>query len=269
MSEVIFSHAKMKNTLTIPIGPNGISWAYKLNTASYSTYGGEVIQILSCWIENMTVEGEVRKYTKAEEIYEFFAEYFTIATQGDTSEAGLQEARFEQTPMIMEYPERLWTFYIQPLSAPGFLYSKEMVAPAWKLEAHIIDQDLYNQELKEFVGQFAEKQLAEQGGHFTLTGELSPINGDPANNPFIAPLVPKLSEHTGEKPKFEPIKLEEQQALTSKYADYYTSLLPSYLEGDFHDVASVSASSPVFGKPGLAGAQKEREVEQKELAKVK
>ena len=39
-----FSHPKMDD-LFVPVKPNEISWSYGLNTANYSTYGGEVIQI--------------------------------------------------------------------------------------------------------------------------------------------------------------------------------------------------------------------------------
>jgi hypothetical protein len=250
MSEVIFNHSKT-GRLVIPIGMNGISWAYVLNTASFNTYGGEVVQILSCYIDALTIEGDVKRYKDAEEVYEFFAKYFTAATQGASAEHQGQQGVFEQEPMTLEYPDRGWTFWIQPMSAPGFLYGNEVVVPKWRMKAWIVDRGLNNEELKRYVGEFAQKQIAELGGRFNLTGELSPVSGDPANNPFIAPLVPKVSEPNSKgQITFEPVKAEEVMTNVGHLADFYTSLIPSYLKGDFADVTQVSGSSPIFGQPG-------------------
>jgi hypothetical protein len=250
MSEVIFNHSKT-GKLVMPIGLNGVSWAYMLNTATFNTYGGEVVQILSCYIDALTVEGDVKRYKDAEEVYEFFAAYFTAATQGATAEHNGQEGVFEQEPMSLEYPDRGWTFWIQPMSAPGFLYGKNVVTPKWRMQAWIVDRGLNNEELKQYVGEYAQKQIAELGGRFNLTGELSPVSGDPANNPFIAPLVPKVSEPNAKgEYEFEPVKAEEVQSNVERLADFYTSLIPSYLKGDFADVTQVSGSSPIFSQPG-------------------
>lgn len=43
---------------TLRLGPNSIKWGYSLNTNVESTYGGRVVQILSCSITDLTVTGE-------------------------------------------------------------------------------------------------------------------------------------------------------------------------------------------------------------------
>lgn len=45
------------NGWTLDINPNEASWSYKLLTNSQDTYGGRVIQILSCRIESFTIKG--------------------------------------------------------------------------------------------------------------------------------------------------------------------------------------------------------------------
>src|SRR5579859_945690 len=109
MSEIVFSHSKV-GQLVVETGFNEIAWSYDLNIATFQTYGGEVVQILSCFIDDLTVEGEVKSYKKAEAIYEFFARYFTVATQGENSAAPSGALRFEQEPMIMQYHARNWEF---------------------------------------------------------------------------------------------------------------------------------------------------------------
>src|SRR5580658_5023480 len=127
MPSVIFRHEKVNNgrPLVVNTGADEVAWAYVLNTAKYPTYGGEVIQILSCYVDDMQIQGTVRTYKEAEDIYEFFISYYVIASQGSGGTS------FEQRPMIMEYPERQWTFFIQPLGTPTFTYSLETIAPKW------------------------------------------------------------------------------------------------------------------------------------------
>lgn len=48
------------------INPSEASWTYRMNTASQDTYGGRVIQILSCRIEGMKVRGYITSRGTAE-----------------------------------------------------------------------------------------------------------------------------------------------------------------------------------------------------------
>lgn len=262
MAEVIFEHKRLGRPLIIDTGMNEASWGYNMNVAKFSTYGGEVVQILSVYIDNMKIGGFVRTYKKVERIYTFFMRYFSIATQGPSANASA-ENKFEQTPMVMRYPERGWTFHIQPLHAPAFEYSFETVAPKWELEAHIVDRGINAESLKTYVGAAAAAEL-KKFGELKLSGELSPISGDPANNPFIAPLTEFTKGETekGEKIRFKPRTDVEKLDNSEKLGDYYVSLLPSYLRGDFADVVKIAGSQPIFGRPSTV-PNEERAAEEK------
>src|SRR3954471_4754865 len=100
MPAIIFKHPKVGNDLIITTGANEVSWSYNLNTVSYPTYGGEVVQVLSANIDQLSLTGEITSYQKMEAIYEWFVKYFTVATQGGS------EANYVETPVLMEYPHR-------------------------------------------------------------------------------------------------------------------------------------------------------------------
>src|SRR5271170_2407716 len=83
-TQLLFHHELVNNgvPLVITTGLDEVGWAYALNIATFPTYGGEVVQILSVYIDDMEAEGTVRTYEEAEAIYTFFMKYFTVATQG-------------------------------------------------------------------------------------------------------------------------------------------------------------------------------------------
>jgi len=132
---VIFTHPQIDYALTINTGANRISWSYNLNTQSYPTYAGEVVQVLSCNIDNLTIEGDVRTYSEMEGIYRWFLLYMQKATQGDGAD------NFVGSPVKMEYPHRGWTLYIKPIALPAMQYGRDVVVPTWALQAHIEDPD--------------------------------------------------------------------------------------------------------------------------------
>lgn len=258
MTNVVFQHERVRGgePLVVTTGVDEIAWSYHLNVAKYQTYGGEVVQILSAYVEDLNVTGTVRNYEHAEDIYSFFMEYFTKATQGTQGKGVAEADHFTQVPMTMTYEERAWLFSIQPLSTPGFVYSLETVAPKWTLVAHIVDTGNDVQALKDMI--IAESALTAMGSEFKrgfkLKGVISPDSGDPALNPFISPVADKKGPK-GEAPKtgesatatFEPIKAKEVGEGLGHLADYYSSLLPSYMKGNFEDIAALSGAKPAFG----------------------
>lgn len=229
---LLFSHPQV-GSITVDTGMNEIGWAYNLNVANWPTYGGEVVQILSVYIEDLLIMGDIRTYADMEEIYDFFASYMLIATQGSKGIGS-----YNQTPMTMAYSPRQWTFYIQPISAPGFLYERETVNPQWQLQAHIVDDTPDVDALKDLV--VAQVLNGEDNQGFALSGIISPDSGDPANNPFSAPGT--TSGNT-----FKPLTEAQTQEDIGKYADYYNSLIPAYMKGDYESVVSEIGSKPAFG----------------------
>ena len=259
--ELIFHHERVNNgqPLVVETGMNEVAWAYKLNVQRYPTYGGEVIQILSCYVDELTVAGQVRSYEKAEEIYEFFMQYFIIATQGPNAGHG---EHFEQVPMVFEYPHRHWVFEIQPMKAPGFRYGREVIAPSWQMAAHIVDTGPDVTKIQELAGKKAEEELAKLGGSLKLSNKISPDSGEPALNPFLAPVVPGVSKFKAETAK------EITEGLTH-LTDYYHTLLPSFMGGDFSKLVGNIGSKPAFGSHAEGAEAPEELIQHTEGPKTK
>ena len=243
-TQLLFHHELVNNgvPLIVTTGIDEVAWAYALNTAQFPTYGGEVVQILSVYIDDLEVEGTVRTYAEAEAIYSFFMKYFTVATQG--SEQADQD-KYTQVPMIMEYGHRGWVFEIQPKETPGFTYATELVAPKWKLKAHVVDKTPDVKKLQDLVVQ----ELVNKE-KFSLKGFISPESGDPGQNPFIAP-----GTFLGDKFVAETAK-QAAEGVT-KIGDYYNSLLPSYLNDTFFEAETAVGAKPNFGNEGSGKGSKE------------
>jgi hypothetical protein len=236
-TQLLFSHELVNGgePLVVTTGADEIGWSYALNVAEFPTYGGEVVQILSVFIDDVTIEGTARQYEDVEEIYSFFMEYFTIATQGSTAASA---DKYSQVPMIMEYAHRGWRFEIQPLEAPGFTYATETVAPRWQIKAHMVDKTPDVSKLQELV----VEELIDQE-QFSLKGVISPESGNPAQNPFIAP-----GTFLGDK--FVESTAKQAAEGVTKIGDYYNSLLPSYLDDNFFEAQTAIGAKPNFGNEG-------------------
>lgn len=247
-TELIFQHELVNGgaPLTVVTGADEIGWSYDLNIAQFPTYGGEVVQILSVYIDDVTIEGTARQYKDVEEIYSFFMQYFTIASQGSTAASA---DKYSQVPMIMEYAHRGWRFEIQPLEAPGFMYATETVAPKWQMKAHMVDKTPDVSKLQELVVQELFNNTETIKGQttpsefLTLKGTISPESGNPAQNPFVAP-------GTFQGDKFVEATAKQAAKGAEKSGDYYSSLLPSYLDDTFFQAETAVGAKPNFGNEG-------------------
>lgn len=133
MAAVTFTHPLIRAPLNISVNPDQVTWAYGLNTASTPTYGGEVVQILSVYFDDMTIAGTVSSYTELETIYSWFIAYMQYATQGRN------QPSYDQRPVTFSYPERQWRFDIWPKALPGFRYGRDVVAPTWTVVAAVTE----------------------------------------------------------------------------------------------------------------------------------
>lgn len=124
--------------LYINTGADAIRWSYNLNTMTYPTFGGEVVQILSANIGDLNVTGTTGNYSILEDIYLWFMVYMSIATQGwrDSGTSGHNE-----DPVTMWYPVREWLFKIRPKTLPGFRLATDVVAPSWQITASVVQGD--------------------------------------------------------------------------------------------------------------------------------
>lgn len=226
-AQVIFSHPAVSSQLgdlVVYLRPDEIVWAYGLNTANFPTYGGEVVQILSMYFDDMTISGTTRSYQEMEDIYRWFLTYIQTATAGVKG-----DSPFDQRPVSFSYPHRGWQFDIIPKALPGFQYGRDVVAPTWQVVAAVAEPD---GELKDII-------LDDASFEALTTGDVEPFGtvtaeiGYKQDNPFSAP-----TNDNFQSPEFK----QEQGDI----ADFFNKLIPSYLSGEF---SAIEAGS----KPALAG----------------
>lgn len=219
-------------SFTTYTGMNNIEWGYELNTANFPTYGGEVIQVLSCFIDNVTLSGTFQTYVQMEQFYSYFFRYLEQATQGGSGPTVAGQTAYNQQPMKMEYPHRQWSFHIIPLEVPGFRYGREVVAPEWNMMAFVVDP---SDELKSDI--VSELEIRQQIGdpksdaNFGLQGKIGLVN-PPFSDPF-----------TKEKGKFDPTDSRSLDQL----GDYFSKIIPTYMNGDFSALMGNVGSKPAFG----------------------
>lgn len=244
MASASFTHSSAA-VGTLILGANGIDsaqWGYNLNTKTYPTYGGEVVQILSVYIDDLTLTGSCSTYSQMEAIYAYFAAYMQIATQGkNTGRSQDQNVAignaYNLEPMQFSYPERGWNFSLYPKSAPGFAYGWDTVLCTWQMTAHI--EDLPN-EFSDIKDAIKDAAVANQLSAFAgLNDQISPHSGDPETDPFQT---------------FDPKAVSTAAALEN-IANYYTTLIASYKGGDFTSLTGGVASRPSFGPTPNGGGQ--------------
>jgi hypothetical protein len=146
--------------LKINVRPNDINWGFSLNEAHYPTYAGEVTQILSAYIDNMEISGDIRKYLDMELIYKWFVNYMMTATQGKPgAPTSSEQSSYVQDPVQFEYPHRGWQLKLRPLRAPNFEYGTDVVIPKWSIEAAVVEDE--NMKLTTFTEAAASKAVEE------------------------------------------------------------------------------------------------------------
>lgn len=240
MPSITFTHS-YAGTLTIDTGVDMSRWGYGLNTQTYPTYGGEVVQILSVYIDDLTLTGTVSSYAQLETIYRYFAKYLIAATQGHNKTAVANES-YNLDPMIFTYGARNWKFFIYPKSVPGFAMEMGAVGPQWQLQAHVIDDSPDLSVIKDGIKAMSVKNIGKAigsssppaTGTFTLNGNISPKYGNPNADPFQTD---------------DPFARQEA-AQAKQWADFYNSLIPAYMKGNFASITGVVGSQPNFGQRG-------------------
>jgi hypothetical protein len=233
-----FHHPKV-GTLNLRTGIDEISWGYGLNVARWPTYGGEVIQILSCYIDDLSVLGSLQTYGDMERTYTYFFQYMQIASQGDPAVGDDRgDTKFNQIPMTFTYPHRGWEFTIIPKSAPSMRKARDVVIPNWRIDCHVVDEAGDMDNLKDMILQEAEIKTATGSkddsfdGNFSLTGEVGYVDENPFSDPFAA------------------AKGFDRSKYWDQIGDFYSKIIPSYLHGDFDSITGGIGSVPAFGSQG-------------------
>src|SRR4051812_15030262 len=226
-SEIIFSHPAISPSLKLHLRPDQITWAYGLNTASFPTYGGEVVQILSMYFDDMTITGTVKTYSALEKIYGWFIKYMQIASQGT------QGNRFNPDPVTFKYKHRGWEFQLYPKSLPSFRYGRDVVAPEWSVTAAVFEPDQSVKDLilgghESFAGDTTDLDI----GVFHVTAEI----GYQEDNPFSGPSTKDFKKNI--------------TAYNDHMGKWYNNIIKSWTNADFADL-SADYSKPAFLRGGL------------------
>ena len=130
---LIFSHPSIKQKLVIPTGMNEIAWNYTMNVNVTPTYGGEVGQVLSTYVDQMTLTGQTTDNEQLKAIYEWFLHYMNLAGLKNRNEAAIH----------FQYPERGWSFWIQVTNLSGFTIGTGKIATPWSITCQLLtDRDL-------------------------------------------------------------------------------------------------------------------------------
>lgn len=220
---VVFKHRDEE--LTIHTGVDNVSWGYGLNVQRYPTYGGEVIQILSAYVDDLEVAGTLATYQDMETAYSFFLKYIQRASTEGTR---------DENPMTFIYPHRGWSFKIMVTEAPGYRKARDLTVPNWRIRAHVVDEEGDVDSLSELITSEAQMKLTVgQDENFGLEGVIRFVD----ENPFSDPQTKAGAD-------FDP------GSHMDKITDFYSKLLPAYMEGDFDAVFGGIGSTPAFKPPG-------------------
>jgi hypothetical protein len=230
MHELTFTHpnAELQPPLTVSVKPDQLVWAYGLNTARFPTYGGEVVQILSMYVDDLTITGTVGSYKELERIYGWFIQYMQLATQGHGGSQG-----YDAAPVQMTYHHRNWHFNILPNSLPAFRYGRDVVAPTWEMKAAVVEfSDNFTDAVMSVNGDLVE--VAGEGG-FEPFGTVTAEIGYNEFNPWSGPTDQVYISG----------KTRDQYA-SAATSDWFKNLIPSWLKGDFKSI-SADYSIPMPG----------------------
>jgi len=194
-----FSHPQMDTDLVIRSGANSIKWSYELNTQSTPTLGGEVVQILSCFVGPITIEGmaaglptdgsKARStgwaggYTPADEaqdIVRWFLRYMHMA--GGVQDPG--DSDRNQAAVRFTYVARGWSFFIMPTQLSGFDFSADQAGVPWSITAEIVSDAGLDYFQAATMNTFTDSLT----DHALLQTAITP-GFDFSQNPFINPTL--------------------------------------------------------------------------------
>lgn len=109
-------------TYTFPFNPDSVIWAYNTNTNETFTKGGKVIQILSCFVDQFTVTGELGS-GGYEEMRKFEQAFVTMAlAQQQTGKS----VRFS-------VPSRSWDFSVFLKTLPSIKFTRETTSVPYSI----------------------------------------------------------------------------------------------------------------------------------------
>lgn len=233
MPTLSFEHPELGAGPVLDHGATEITWSYNMNAVTFPTYGGEVIQILSVNIGDLSMTGQFTSYKEMEDFYKWFINYMQVASQGRGGHQRPGISSYNQHPITFHYPHRGWQIEIMPTQLPGFQQGRDVVVPTWRLQAFVMDAQDDVARIEDLIRDNIDLEgLAKEEASFNLTGKIGFIENNPWSNPF-----------PDDEKTFDPDRTKE---VWGDIGDYYNKLIPSYLAGDFDTLTSGLYSKPAF-----------------------
>lgn len=245
MPPVTFRHPAAPNqSLTINTGADQFVWDYELNLQTYPTYGGEITQILSAMIGDLTIAGTTGKYSNLEEIYQWFLTVLNAVTEGVRGSSGptgeAANTSFAE-PLTVEYPERGWSFTGYPKSLPGYKINRDDSAATWQIVIAVQESDQSVEQM--IVDEAQMKALANNFKYIDRFGKMSGNVGFRFDNPFI-------SIGTAFGADFNPAQKDAFTKLYGPLADFFRDkILQPYSQGQLQGLDVNWGSKPVAPPP--------------------
>jgi hypothetical protein len=224
-----FHHDFIGQDLYVQTGADNINWTYTLNTQRYPTYGGEVVQILSCFVDTLTVQGTCERqmtgdYTNPgmEDIYTWFLKYMQGASQG-----GAGTIAYTERYITMAYPARNWVVNIQLQSLPGYLLDRDTVAPTWQISGKVVEEIGSGMSLDDILtggGGFGNGVGADVQAFKNLQDGVSLKYPDPSQSPFTSPFQGKVT----------PAQIKSlQDSISKDLGNQFSQIVQSWSNGDY------------------------------------
>lgn len=229
MAVIQFHHDYLPTDLYVQTGADSINWTYTLNTQRYPTYGGEVVQILSCFVDTLTITGTCeRQWTGdfanpgMEDIYRWFLGYMQVASQG-----GKGTVHYTERYITMLYLERGWVLDFQLQNLPGYMLDRDTPAPTWQIAGKVVEQIGTGMSLDDILAGSAGMGNgvgADVTAFQNVQDGISLKYPDPSQSPFTSPFQGKVT----------PAQIKTlQNSISQDLGSQFSKIVQSWGSGDY------------------------------------
>jgi hypothetical protein len=272
MAGVIFSHPVVGD-IHLRLPPTSVEWTYNMNTQTFDTYAGQVVQLLSINFDQFVISGKFGKegpwgrrienrqlvdrditefddYKTTEpyaiglaQMTAYFRNYFSIASQGNNSHL---QGNYNQTPVSLTYQGALdvpidtgkaETWLIYPTSFPSYRRSNQDFAPEWQVHAEVYEPAT---DIQYQTSLAAIDRLRNAVGYKPLSAFSDPVGQ----------FLPANFDNLTAKQKLASLKKaygKVSSSLDSTFA-HYAAMLPAYTSDDLAALLNMNGSFPLAGK---------------------
>lgn len=180
------------NGAPFPYFPNSLNWDYSLNTASFDTLGGRVVQVLSVKVESLTLQGDAGSRANLQLLY---------LAINDLQNSQIQS----QNSCTLSLPSRNWSFQVWIHSFPQFGWDYKTVTYPYQLQMEVDMDSGIPDELSASIVGAAFSNLQDSIGFDTTWNGLNPTGqqgvdqmlnsggGDPLSLPPISTIQQELN----------------------------------------------------------------------------